>query len=89
MTGSTDEATIGLAGLCALVITKLDGWDKVSDRLGRRRHNAITLIESLRNDWSRIATARSSKERADIHAHMRHCLEELTALVRGLEADNG
>jgi hypothetical protein len=69
--------------------TRPDGEIKVSDRLGRRRHDATTLIESFRNDWSRIAAARSSEERADIHAHMRHCLEELTALVRELEADNG
>jgi hypothetical protein len=62
--------------------------DEVSDRLGRRRHEATTLIESFRNDWSRITTARSRKERAEIHAHMRDCLEELTALVRELEAEN-
>jgi hypothetical protein len=40
-----------------------------------------------------IATPRckgtaSAKERAEVHAHMRWCLEELTSLVRELEGDD-
>jgi hypothetical protein len=57
-------------------------------KLGQTRQDAIGLIASLRNDWDRVATAKQSEERAEIHAHMRWCLEELMALVRGLEADD-
>ena len=55
---------------------------------GQTRQGALTLIASLRNDWDRVATAKGRKEHAEIHAHMRWCLEELMGLVRELEADD-
>jgi len=54
---------------------------------GHFREVDLGLIASLRNDWDRVGTAKQPEERAEIHAHMRWCLEELMALVRGLEAD--
>jgi hypothetical protein len=60
----------------------------VRGNLEQKRHAATTLIETFRNDWARLATARTRDERADIHDHMRYCLEELMGLVRDLEADN-
>jgi len=55
-------------------------------KLGQPRQDAMGLIASFRNDWDRIATAKRPEERAEIHEHMRWCLEELMGLVRGLEA---
>lgn len=55
--------------------------------LDQKKQDALRLIETLRNDWGRVAVAESAKERAEIHSHMRCCLEELTSLVRDLEAD--
>jgi hypothetical protein len=60
----------------------------VPGNLDQKRQHATGLIESLRNDWGRVAAARSPEERSDIHTHMRWCLEELTGLVRELEADD-
>jgi len=60
----------------------------VRGTLEQKRHAATGLIEAFRNDWGRLVTARTPQERAEIHTHMRDCLEELTGLVRELEADN-
>lgn len=60
----------------------------VAINFDQKRHDALRHIESLRSNWSRVGSARPGKEHADIHSHMRWCLEELTSLVRELEADN-
>jgi hypothetical protein len=60
----------------------------MAGKLGQSRQDAMGLIASLRNDWDRVATAKRPDEQAEIHAHMRWCLEELIGLVRGLEADD-
>lgn len=57
--------------------------------LDQKKQEALRHIGSLRNDWERAALAESPTERTQIHSHMRWCLEELTSLVRELEADNG
>jgi hypothetical protein len=61
----------------------------MAGKLGSSRQDALGLIASLRNDWDRIATAKQPEEHAEIHEHMRWCLEELMALVRGLESGDG
>jgi len=58
----------------------------MAGKLGPSRQDAMGLMASLRNDWDRVAMAKRPEERAEIHAHMRWCLEELMGLVRGLEA---
>jgi len=68
-------------------LKQTDGEARVPGSLEQKRHRATGLIESLRNDWGRIVVARSL-ERLDIQEHMRWCLEELTGLVRELEADD-
>ena len=47
---------------------------------------AVDLADSLRQDWVRIGWA-LPEERADIHKHMRWCLQEITRLSSELEAD--
>jgi hypothetical protein len=64
------------------------GEETVTINIDQKKQHALRHIESLRNDWGRVASARPGKERADIHAHMRWCLEELTSLVRELEGDD-
>ena len=59
----------------------------MAGKLQNSRQAGLGLIASLRNDWDRIATAKRPEEHAEIHEHMRWCLEELMALVRGLEGD--
>jgi hypothetical protein len=59
----------------------------MAGKIDKARQNALPLISSLRNDWDRIVAA-EPEEHADVHAHMRWCLEELIGLVRELEADD-
>jgi len=58
----------------------------MADQLDQIKRDAMALIASLRNDWDRMATAQP-EERADILVHMRYALEEMTGLVREVEAD--
>jgi hypothetical protein len=61
----------------------------VAINLDQKKQDALRQIEAFRNDWREIVLARSVQERAKIVSHMRWCLEELTGLVRDLEADIG
>ena len=61
----------------------------VAVNLDQKKQDALRQIEALRNDWREVVLARSPQERAKIVTHMRWCLEELTGLVRDLEADIG
>jgi hypothetical protein len=60
----------------------------VARNLDQRKQDALRH-ESLRNDWGQVVLAGTAQERAEIVSHMRWCLEELTGLVRDLEADMG
>ena len=55
--------------------------------LNKMRLNGVDLSDSLRRDWVRVGWALSPEERADIHKHMRWCLDETTRLLSELEAD--
>jgi len=61
----------------------------VAINLDQKKQDALRQIESLRNDWGQVVLAGSAQERAEIVSHMRWCLEELTGLVRDLEANIG
>ena len=49
------------------------------------RLGAVDLTDSLRRDWIKIGWA-LPEERANIHKHMRWCLQEITRLSSELEA---
>jgi hypothetical protein len=55
--------------------------------LNKMRLSAVNLVDSLRQDWVKIGWA-LPEERADIHTHMRQCLEEIARLSFELEADH-
>jgi len=55
--------------------------------LNKTRLAAVGLTDSLRHDWIKIGWPLSPEERADIHKHMRWCLEEIARLSSELEAD--
>ena len=57
--------------------------------LDQKKQDALRQIEALLNDWRELALARSPQERTKFVTHMRWCLEELTGLVRDVEADLG
>ena len=58
---------------------------RVAIDINNVRLDAVGLTDSLRRDWIRIGWA-LPEERADIHKHMRWCLEEITRLSSELEA---
>ena len=59
---------------------------RVTIDINQVRLVAVDLVDSLRRDWVRIGWA-LPEERADIHKHMRWCLEEMARLSTELEAD--
>jgi hypothetical protein len=61
----------------------------VAVNLDQKKQDALKHIEALRNDWREVVLTGSPQERAKIVSHMRWCLEELTGLVRDVEADLG